>query len=204
MHMTTLIVDDFFANPDAIRREALSLEFPEAPASANYPGRNASTRLEIQGLNNVFSQLVQERLRPRQNSGHGRPRLALAQERGACDVHMDFNHWSAIVFLSRPEDCCEGTHFFRHKRTGWDRAPVFPGEAEAAGYASGREAIEDVLQTDCNNPDAWDRTHTMPMKYNRLVMFRGYLWHDAGRSFGDSPENGRLILPFFFDNVDAG
>jgi hypothetical protein len=204
MHLTTLIVDDFFRDPDRIRNEALSLDYPELDTRANYPGRNASTRLDIAGLEQSISALVHERLRPRDQTGHGRPRLALKGEVGVCDVHIDFNHWSGIVYLSRPEDCRDGTHFFRHRKTGLDRAPVFPGEAEAAGFRDGRTAIETIMEEDAKRPDAWERTLTIPMKYNRLALFRGYLWHDAGESFGSGKENGRLILPLFFSNVDAG
>lgn len=204
MHLTTLIVDDFFKNPDHIRSEALSLEYPESDSSGNYPGRNANTRLQIGGIEQTISSLVHERLAPQMNTAHGRPRLALEGEIGVCDVHIDFNHWSGIVYLSRPEDCKDGTHFFRHRKTGWDRAPVFPGEAEAAGYKDGRTAIETILQADARRPEAWERTHTVPMKFNRLVLFRGYLWHDAGVSFGVTKDDGRLILPLFFSNIEAG
>lgn len=204
MHLTTLIVDDFFKDPERIRRECLKLDYPKTAEEGNYPGRNATTRLNIAGVEETVSQLVHERLAPRQGTGHGRPRLAFEGESGICDVHIDLNHWSGIVYLSKPEHCQGGTHFYRHKQTGWDRAPVFPGEAEAAGYESGKSAIEQIMQADSRNRDAWEHLYTIPMKFNRLVLFRGYFWHDAGKSFGATEEDGRLILPFFFSNLDAG
>lgn len=34
---------------------------------------------------------------------------------------------------------------------------------------------------------------TVPMRFNRLLIIKPQQYHDAGISFGDSPENGRLI-----------
>ena len=31
------------------------------------------------------------------------------------------------------------------------------------------------------------------MGFNRLILYRPWLWHSAGESFGDSVENGRLV-----------
>jgi hypothetical protein len=37
-----------------------------------------------------------------------------------------------------------------------------------------------------------------PMRFNRLIMLRPWLWHTAGTGFGDSMENGRLVYLMFF------
>ena len=39
---------------------------------------------------------------------------------------------------------------------------------------------------------------TVPMRFNRLVLIRPWLWHTAGASFGSSLEDGRLVQLFFF------
>ena len=41
-------------------------------------------------------------------------------------------------------------------------------------------------------------TMRVPMRFNRLVLLRPWLWHTAGEAFGDSLENGRLIYLMFF------
>lgn len=201
MHLTHLIIDDFFNDPLKIRQTALSLDYPVPSERQNFPGRNASSRLDFGPVERITSQLTHENLVPRPQTSYGRPRIALEGDTGVCDVHIDFNHWSAIVYLTLDEHAQEGTHLYRHKATGLDRAPAFPGEAEALGYADGRSAVEDILGNDANDLSKWERTMTIPMRFNRMVLFRGYMWHDAGRSFGDSLENGRLIVPFFFDNT---
>ena len=201
MQLQHIVIDDFFDDPVRLREQALSAEFPDRHAREVYPGRNSSMAIQLAGIENLVSNIVKERVKAAPNSSHQRPRLALEGDVAhGMSVHMDMCHWSAIIFLSRDEDCQGGTHFYRHKKTGWEMAPVWPGMAEAAGFKNADEALKAVM-ADSTSPDAWEETMMLPMKFNRLVLFRGYLWHDAGRSFGRTPENGRLILPLFFETT---
>ena len=36
------------------------------------------------------------------------------------------------------------------------------------------------------------------MRFIRCILFRLWFWHTSGHSFGDSPENARLVQLFFF------
>ena len=201
MHLAQYVIDDFLPDPGRVRRAALALSYPPRPERATYPGRNADKALNLGGLDAMISDIVRERVKPIPNYSHCVPRLALAGDVAGTSVHIDMAHWSGIVYLSKDEHCRDGTHFFRHKATGWDRAPVFPGEPQKAGYRNGREAIMQILDAGQHDLDQWEKTMTVPMRYNRLALFRSYMWHDAGESFGDSPETGRLILPFFFETI---
>ena len=60
------------------------------------------------------------------------------------------------------------------------------------------EVWERILNSETNDRSKWEPTFSIPMRFNRLALFRSYLWHDAGPSFGTTKENGRLILPWFF------
>ncbi len=201
MQLQHLIIDDFFDHPMELRKQALAADFPDRHTKEVYPGRNSSTEIQLPGIDQLVSNIVNERLVRAQNTSHQRPRLALEGDQShGLSVHMDMCHWSGIIYLTPNEHCQGGTHFFRHKKTGWSMAPVWPGMAEAAGYETPDQALTAVL-ADSNTPDAWEETMMLPMRFNRLVLFRGYLWHDAGKSFGTSPENGRLIMPLFFETM---
>jgi len=201
MHLTHLIVDDFFRDPVQVRDAALQLDYPERPAGASYPGRNAAAALSLPGIESVISDLARERVAPANNLSYGRPRIALAGETATNSVHVDACYWSAIIYLSLDEHVEGGTHFFRHKESGLDHAPVFPGEAERLGYGNGAEATDAIWLRDGRDPSKWEERMMVPMKFNRLVLLRAYCWHDAGRAFGNDLKNGRLILPFFFQTV---
>lgn len=197
MPTSLLIVDDFLEDPEAFREEALRLTYPKQQGA--FPGRNSLERLTIPGLDEEVCRLLAEPLRPISPlMSHAKCRVTLAGDLGRARVHTDPSHWSGILFLSRPEDCQGGTQFFRHIRTGTDRAPVTAAELAAMGYASQDEAHQNIIEKDSLDEEAWELTMEVPMRFNRLLLLRPWLWHTAGPAFGDRPENARLVYLMFF------
>jgi len=200
MLTTLLIIDDFLDNADDLREGALRLTYPEQQGA--FPGRNSLERLNIEGLDQAVSQLVGEPLKPISPlESHGKCRLTLARDKGRAKVHIDNSHWSGILYLSRDEDSSGGTDFFRHIRTNSDRAPVYQEEFAAAGYSSFDEMHADIIEKDSVDDSKWERTTHVPMRFNRLVLLRPWLWHTAGPGFGDRAENGRLVYLMFFQSA---
>lgn len=197
MPTSIIIVDDFLDDPDPLRATALRLTYPDQQGA--FPGRNSLERVAIEGLDRYASELVGE---PLKASGpqlsHAKCRLTLASDIGRAHVHIDNSHWSGILYLSRPEDCRGGTEFFRHKATNSDHAPRNQAELDAMGFSDVAEMHRAIIERDSKNLDAWDQVMNVPMRYNRLVMLRPWLWHTAGIGFGDSVENGRLVYLMFF------
>lgn len=200
MQTSVIVVDDFFENAEALRAAALKLTYP--PLQGVFPGRNSVERLDLPGLDRVVSQLVGEPVRavnPLQS--HAKCRITFARDVGTARVHIDPAYWSGILYLSRPQDCRGGTEFFRHRATGTDRAPYDDAEAAEYGYPSGREMVTQILSRDGMTPAAWEPSMTVPMRFNRLLLLRPWLWHTAGENFGDSLENGRLVFLMFFESA---
>lgn len=192
-----LIVDDFLEEPEAFRAQALRLTYPEQEGA--FPGRNSLERMVLPGLDEEVSRLLQEPLRAiTAGLSHGKCRVTMAEDKGRARVHTDPSHWSGILYLSRPEECRGGTQFFRHIRTGSDRAPVTAAELAAMGYASQDEAHRDIIERDSLDESAWELTMEVPMRFNRLLLLRPWLWHTAGPAFGDRIENARLVYLMFF------
>ena len=197
MSTSILIVDDFLDNPEPLRSAALRLTYPEQ--DGEFPGRNSLERIAIEGLDAFASRLVGEPLKAMgPPMSHAKCRLTLANEVGRANVHIDSSHWSGILYLSRPEDCRGGTDFFRHKATNSDRAPTTGAELAAMGYSDFTTMRRQLVERDTNDASAWEHAMTVPMRYNRLVMLRPWMWHTAGAGFGDAPENGRLVYLMFF------
>lgn len=197
--MTTslIIVDDFFDRAVELREAALRLTYPEQVGA--FPGRNSLERIELDGLVPHISGLVGERLKLIDPPGsHAKFRITLGTDEGRGKVHVDPGYWSGVLYLSRSEDCRGGTDFFRHKRTNTDRRPMNPGELAALGYSSIDEAHTDIIERDGMDDSCWETTMSIPMRFNRLILLRPWLWHTAGPGFGDSMENGRLVYLMFF------
>ena len=202
--MTTslIVVDDFLTTVDAVREAALKLTYPDLQGA--FPGRNSLERIEMGGLAAHVSQITGERLQPLSPQGsHAKCRITLASDVGRGKVHVDPGYWSGILYLSRPEDCHGGTDFFRHRRTNTDRRPMTPQEVAAMGYASYEESHQDIIERDGLDDSAWERSMTVPMRFNRLLLLRPWLWHTAGPGFGDGLDNGRLVYLMFFAAVQA-
>lgn len=191
------VIDDFLRNAEEVRRQALSLTYA---VGGRYPGLNSVEKLRIEGLDQVISTLVREPVRApwTEDFSHGSCRVALASDPQEARIHIDQSHWSGILYLSRPEDCHGGTEFFRHKRTGTDRVPMDEAGLRQIGYASYTDLQHDILDQDALDRSKWERTMTVPMRFNRLVLLQPHYWHTAGPGFGDSLENGRLIYLMFF------
>jgi hypothetical protein len=198
-----IVVDDFLRNAPAVREEALRLDYGP---SGLFPGVNSRRKTIIEGLDEVVSAIVHERVRGRwsDQSSHGSFRLALESDSEPARIHIDVSHWSGILYLSRPEDCRGGTEFYRHLPTGTDRVPTDEKTLKTLGYESYHEMQEQILGEDATDRSKWELTMSVPMRFNRLVLLQPHYWHTAGPGFGHGPENGRLIYIMFFERVAAG
>ena len=197
MQTSLLIIDDFLNDPDSIRARALALDYPDQQGI--FPGRNSLQRLQLDGLSEVVSALVGEPLvAAPPNQSHAKCRITLASDEGLGRVHIDVSNWSGILYLSKPEDCQGGTEFFRHKRTGWDSFPLDMQEIRKGGFSSFEDARRVLVEEEGTREECWEQSMTVPMRYNRLVLLRPWLWHTAGPGFGDRLENGRLVYLMFF------
>lgn len=199
MQFSYIIVDNFLDNAEEVRAAALGFDYPPIEGR-NFPGRNSKQRLNIQGFSEQVSWLVRERLKPSPGTSHGVCRLTLAGDEGRAGVHIDTCHWSGIYFLSDPGAAgASGTDFFLHKRTGKDHCPLSQKELAELGMASYGDHDEQILKPDTLDPSKWERTMRVPMRFNRLLLFRPWFYHTAGPGFGDSRENGRLVHLLFYD-----
>ena len=201
MPTSLLVVNDFLGPRDALalRDAGLRLTYPPDQKGA-FPGRNSVERVEIDGLTEAVSRLVGERLRPAPPpQSHAKFRITLAGDTGRAKVHIDKAHWSGLLYLSRPEDCRGGTEFFRHLPTQSDRAPMTDEELAAAGFASQEQMDREIVSKHTLDDSKWEMTMRVPMRFNRLLMLRPWMWHTAGEAFGNSLEDGRLVYLLFFE-----
>ena len=200
MPTSLILVDDFIDNPHALREAALRLTYPHGENM--FPGRNSVERINLEGLAGQVSRLVGEPLAPMPpTQAHANCRITLGGDTGKAKVHVDAAHWSGILYLSDPAHCRGGTEFFRHLPTGTENAPVDDWQAQAHGYPTAKQFVADVLARDTMDDSKWEMTHRVPMRFNRLILLRPWLWHTAGESFGTTPEDSRLVYLMFFESA---
>lgn len=193
MYQSLIVVDDFYSEPMEVRRIALASDYPEVAAPRTYPGRNSDRKYTPPGLDQVVSRLVGSPVagNPNPNAAHGGFRITLAGEPSRYLVHVDppLLAWVGVIYLNPPAQCQGGTAFFRHKGLNSDRTPLSEDELRAYGPAD----MAELMRQDGNDPAKWEHLMTVPMRFNRLVMYRPWLWHSSGAAFGTTREDGRLI-----------
>ncbi|MBO6526029.1 DUF6445 family protein [Erythrobacter sp.] len=196
------IIDDFLTDPWAARRAALALEYARPGSGGNYPGRDSTSALPVEGINASVSRHVGVELTGAKGTEHGHCRITLKSDKGRSGVHIDPAFYSGILYLSRPEDCARagagGTDFYRHKRTGLERVPANGAELAATGYDSLDDLVGDVVNKDTTQPSRWERVMRVPMRFNRLVLFSPWQFHNAAPGFGTDAERARLVMLLFF------
>jgi len=198
MFKSLIVVDDVYDDPEKIRDAALRLDYPAPAAGANYAGRNSASKLLLPDTDRMLSWVAGEQLVAAAERAHGALRLTLAGDAGRYCVHVDIGvDWSGVLYLNHPEQCRGGTSFFRHRSTGSEHAPTTAADLVRCNAKTAQEALDRILGRDSNDPAQWETTLTVPMQFNRLVLFRPLLWHSAGDGFGDSTGSGRLVQLFF-------
>ncbi|MGH6933904.1 MAG: DUF6445 family protein [Dongiaceae bacterium] len=198
MNKTFIVLDDIYDDPHQIRAEAARMMFPDARGTATYAGRNSSAKYLLPDTDKMISWAAGEPLTGATDRAHGAFRLTLAGDIGRFNVHVDVGvDWSGVLFLTLPEHCRGGTSFLRHRHYGTDHAPLTRAELATYGVDTPDAALDLVLGQDSNDPDKWETAMTVPMRFNRMVLFRPLMWHAAGEGFGDDFEYGRLVQLFF-------
>lgn len=199
MNQNIIVVDDFYTNPDEIRNIALNSNYPEPETEYTYPGKNSEDSYYNQEIHFNFEKLINQKLKPADRNGYFR--ISLENDSHKQDIHVDPSwEWGAVVYLSNPKDCVNegGTSFWRHNTLNIEMCPKTDKEAQNYGFSSYEEARGSFVYDDGQDRSKWTRYFLCPMKYNRMVIFRTYLWHSHNYNFGTNLENGRLVQLFFF------
>lgn len=208
------ILDDFLHDPAAWRAQALTLPFAQQRyAGQNYPGSQTDGQP---------SQAIMERIatalgRPIRfiSPDNGSYRLSYADAMARTDIHVDnetgnnFNFYAGVLYLNPPEQCQGGTTFWRHQPSGWYRR-LPEADVKAGGYASFKDFQKRWLPNSTvqkfndlqEQRESWQALLEVPMRHNRLIVYKGHYFHSISNVFGDTPENGRLVQLFFFEVPD--
>ncbi|MEL7110116.1 MAG: DUF6445 family protein [Pseudomonadota bacterium] len=197
-----MVIDDFLDNPLAAREQALKLGYPTGTQRGNYAGTTSERPLKISQVSESVSKRVNYRLKGADGTLHMHTRLTLRGDKGRTGVHIDPCYYSGILYLSLPEHCKGGTDFYEHRKTKLDRVPNRPADLMAAGYPSVNAFVEGVVNKDTFRAERWTRAMRIPARFNRLILFSPWMFHNAGPGFGTSLQDGRLVCLLFLSAAD--
>ena len=198
------VVDGFLSDPHRLRQLALEADYLTAPTPETYAGRNSAAKFPLAGLDERIAAITGHRVVPLEHpAAHARVRLCLEHETGTGGVHIDNCHWTGVVYLTLDEDARGGTTFHRHRPSNTLRAPVYPEDWAAWGGLTRDRWWKEVVWPHTNDPTKWDVARHVEMRFNRLVLFRPWLWHSASPGFGVNAATGRLVYLLFFHEAGA-
>ncbi len=212
-----VIVDDLLPDPQAYRRQALALDFAEAVGgpAVNFPGRQTAGQPCQPIMQRIAGALGRDI--KWKSPDNGAFRLSPAASLARNDIHVDTDDpaggpmYAALLYLTPPRHCRGGTSFFRHRPSGWERRPT-QDELRAQGMSSfaefsrrwtPNERIRPFDQIAAGRDQDWEFLFEVPMRFNRLVAYRGDFFHAVSEVFGQTGEDSRLVQLFYFTTLPA-
>ncbi len=179
---TVVVKDNFYDDPDAVREIALNKSYNVPP--------DGTPRLAVTAVcDEAETRAMCELLKPyvphiegnRVVGAHVLFRYTLADTVKKVFCHVDGCANAGILYLTLPENCAGGTTIYRHKPTGDEI------------YNRANRHLYDFREA-----DQWEVLTEVEMRYNRLVMYPGQLFHAITPVFfGDRIENARLTQNVF-------
>lgn len=189
MKVQCLIVDDFYNNVDDVRAFALHQEFA---VRGNYPGQRTQSF-----ITDSAKDLIQSIIKPFAGNvtWWGDDYTGCFQYTTASDrswIHSDYTtNWAGVLYLTPDAPLSSGTGLFKLKENGLRNWKNLEHTDEENQNALHNKHSQDYTK--------WEMVDKIGNVYNRLVLYRGDLFHVSLDYFGDSKENGRLFQVFFFN-----
>jgi len=185
---TSWIVDNFYEDPDEVRKFALEQDYDIGGIGRGYIGNRTHQQFLFPGLKEKFEEIVGQKITKWEEYGmNGRFQYCWAGQ--PLVYHCDDQKWGGMLYLTpdAPYQC--GTTLYAHKQTrartyydeGWDASwKEIPGDPHLDGTP-------------------FEPVDVLGNVYNRLVIFDASCIHSASEYFGTVKENCRLWQMFFFD-----
>lgn len=191
MQSSLFILDDFYTDPNEVREFALNQEFG---VSGNYPGVRTKSF-----VNDTIVDTIQSQIQSLGgnitfwDTGEYNGAFQYTTSRDRSWIHADqTTSWAGVCYLTPDAPVTAGTGIFRHKETGLTMAP----RLEDGSYD---QELLNYVGKDSQDLTKWDLVDVVGNKFNRLVLYRGDLFHMSLDYFGQDLYDGRLFQTFFFD-----
>jgi hypothetical protein len=189
-----VVVDDFYSDPDAIRKIAMKQNFKP---SGYHKGKRTETRLILDGTKEEIERILGRKIIS-WNQGY----TGVFQYCTSGDpivYHADSQTYAAVVYLTPDAPPETGTSFWRSKNNKIWRKPT-EEDLNILNKDHG-EAWHDMFGNPPNFYDGtrWELVDKIGNRYNRLAIWDAKLIHSASQYFGANIEDSRLFHMFFFD-----
>jgi glycosyltransferase involved in cell wall biosynthesis/predicted O-methyltransferase YrrM len=175
------VVDNFYADPYAVRNYALKQNF-EGDIDW-YKGKRTKTKFLTSEMKKSFEELMGIKIQKWDHGMNGSLQYCTPED--LLVYHYDSQTWAGAIYLTPDAPFDTGTSLFAHKKTRI-RHMDEPGADQC--FAGG---FYDSTQ--------FELVDTIGNVFNRLVIWDARSFHAANKYFGTNLQDSRLFHLFFFD-----
>lgn len=200
------VVDNFYENPDEIRRFALAQQFEYCheikDISYTFPGSRTRDLSIIHP--ELFQKFCHKITSLFHNFDHDLLRWQITTsfqsvtkdfERGV--IHHDANTvFAAVLYLTPEPQKNSGTTLYKAGKS-------FDQQKYDAALSANDERFKKNQSVDTSYHQMFDEIVTVENTYNTLILYEGHHHHSANEFFGHSLETSRLAQVFFCHRVDT-
>lgn len=206
LYPTVTVVENFYENPDEIRKFALKQKFTYCHELQNidyvYPGCRTKELFELD--KNLYEKVCKKLVSIFHNTQSDHMRWAIStsfqvvEERfGRGVLHQDTNTiFAGILYLTPDAPLNAGTSLFKPNNS-------FEEEKYQAGLKQNDINFKTNQPVSTLYHDMFDEIVRVNNVYNTLIIFNAQTYHAANNFFGDSLQNGRMAQVFFINKIDA-
>lgn len=201
------IVENFYDNPDAIRKFALSQEYIYCKDRKNfeyvYPGGRTKDLFDLD--KKLHENICKKLISVFHNAEHDVMGWALStnfQSVGAeyqeGVIHTDQNTvFAAVLYLTPNAPLDSGTSLFRKNKNFNQK------KYEQASTVNEKKFKAGELIMDTSYHHMFDEIVRVNNVYNTLILYEGRHFHSANKFFGKTLQDSRLAQVFFINKIDA-
>lgn len=196
-----LVVDNFYANPDCVRGEALKRPYQQPE---NYSGWRTRPYHQ-QGIKERIERALRMPITSWPDDlddielGNGSffQGFSTGEHADPVRVHFDTpeDFVTLVIYLTPCAPYDSGTSLWQHRDTKLIAMPM-PVDAQRLGKTI--DELMATLQRDSWRPEKWSETNRVGNVYNRALFYRSGMTHSASRHFGSNLDDGRIYQAFRF------
>jgi hypothetical protein len=201
------VIENFYQNPDAIRKFALAQKFTFCKEVPNieyvYPGCRTK---DLSLLNkDLFDKICTKLVSVFHNAEHDTMRWlittsfqSVSEEYSQGVIHTDSNTvFAGVLYLSPDASLNGGTSLFKPNKT-FDEAQYQQALVDNdERFKTGEIAMDTAYHS------MFDEIVRVNNVYNTLIIYEGRHYHAANQFFGKTLKDSRLAQVFFVSKIDA-
>jgi hypothetical protein len=196
-----IIVDNFYKNPTSVREKAMNLEYVNASNNDGFNGGSSpiskSSKLKImKRISSLFNFGIYFLL---ERQGDFKILTSKQQKVKNTIIHIDLCDWSGVLCLTPPDIIQGYTSFWTHNKLQLSGLHDVKKVAQVCSESKmSVNTLIDRVDKDSAKLSCWTETSRILHCYNRLILFKGNMFHSSGAGFGTKLENCKLSQTFFF------